>query len=441
MQEYFYDLADLTTSLLQGSEVALCNLTGEDSDFVRFNHSTVRQAGAVTQRYLEIDLILGQRHTSGDITVSGDFELDRLRIAGLVQRLRERLSHVPEDPFLLYATAGRSTERLASNRLPEDGARIVDAITGAGKGHDLVGIYASGAIYRGFANSLGQRNWASTYSYHFDWSFYLAGDKAVKDSYAGFVWDPQDFQRKIEDASEQLKVLSFAPRAVGPGRYRVYLAPAALAEITDLLRWGGFGLRHHRTRQTPLLRLVTEEASLNPAITLVENTAEGVGANFEGSGFIKPDRVTLIKNGVLGELLVSPRSEKEFDVATNGADSGEAPHALDMAGGGLPLRRILEELQTGIYVNNLWYLNYSDRSACRITGMTRFATFWVENGTIQAPLSVMRFDDTLYRMLGKNLAGLTVERDLILDGNSYHSRSTRTSRLPGVLIDDFILTL
>ena len=38
------------------------------------------------------------------------------------------------------------------------------------------------------------------------------------------------------------------------------------------------------------------------------------------------------------------------------------------------------QLDTGIYVNNLWYLNYSDRPAGRITGMTRFATLWVEEG-------------------------------------------------------------
>ena len=61
-------------------------------------------------------------------------------------------------------------------------------------------------------------------------------------------------------------------------------------------------------------------------------------------------------------------------------------------------------------MNNVWYLNYSDRSACRMTGMTRFATFWVEHGVIQAPLNVMRFDESIYRMLGEHLLGLTAER-------------------------------
>ena len=43
---------------------------------------------------------------------------------------------------------------------------------------------------------------------------------------------------------------------------------------------------------------------------------------------------------------------------------------------------VLSALDTGVYISNLWYLNYSDRLACRITGMTRFASFWIENGEV-----------------------------------------------------------
>ena len=112
-----------------------------------------------------------------------------------------------------------------------------------------------------------------------------------------------------------------------------------------------------------------------------------------------------------------------------------------MAPGDLPRAQVLRYLHTGVYINNVWYLNYSDRSACRITGMTRFATFWVENGIIQAPLNVMRFDESIYRMLGEHLVGLTSERDFILDANTYHRRSTNSSRLPGALIEAFTFTL
>jgi hypothetical protein len=72
MQEYFYQLADHLTGLLRGSEVYTCSFSAEDSDFVRFNRSAVRQAGTIMQR-LSLSLIDGMRRGGGTITISGDF--------------------------------------------------------------------------------------------------------------------------------------------------------------------------------------------------------------------------------------------------------------------------------------------------------------------------------------------------------------------------------
>jgi predicted Zn-dependent protease len=245
----------------------------------------------------------------------------------------------------------------------------------------------------------------------------------------------------VQEAAEQLEQLQQPPRTIPPGRYRVYLAPAALAEILDLLNWGGFGLKAQRTKHTPLIKMIEEGRHLHPEVTLRENTRDGVAPNFQSAGFIKPEQVTLIASGVFGDCLVSPRSAQEYAVLTNGATAGEAPESVDMAAGHLPRQEVLQRLDTGVYINNLWYLNYSDRTACRMTGMTRFATFWVEHGAIQAPLNVMRFDESLYRLLGDNLLGLTAERDFILDSSTYHQRSTNSSRLPGALVEDFQFTL
>lgn len=441
MQDYFYRLADHLTTLLQGSESYLCSFDAEDSDFVRFNRSAVRQAGTVMQRSLSVNLIDENRHTHGSIALSGDWTEDSVRLQTLIDQLRRQLPYLPEDPHLLYATEKRSSEHHGDNRLPEDTGTIVATILNAGRGRDLVGIYAAGSIHNGFANSFGQRNWFSSYSYNFDWSFYHQGDKAVKCGYAGFVWNPDDFAHKVETAAEQLAVLAQTPRTIDPGRYRVYIAPAALAEIVGLLGWSGFGLKDHRTKQTVLLKMVEEGARLHPMVTLRENTAEGVAPNFQEAGFIKPDQVTLIENGAFRECLISPRSAKEYGLPTNGASGGEMPESLDLAGGALPESQVLRELGTGVYINNVWYLNYSDRTSCRITGMTRFATFWVENGAIQAPLNVMRFDETLYRMFGSNLTALTAEREFILDSSTYGARSTASSRMPGALVEDFTFTL
>src|SRR5919108_109225 len=440
MQEYFYALADAITASLHGDEFYTCTFRAEDSDFVRFNRSAIRQAGTVVQRFLTLDLIHGRRHAATEVALSGDLESDRARVSQLLTELREKLPYLPEDPHLLYATTVHSSVHQGKDCLPNK-ADAVAAILDAGSGRDLVGFYAAGGIYAGFANALGQRNWYASFTFNCDWSFYYQGDKAVKTGYAGFVWEPTALARKVSEAAAQLGVLSRPPHTIPPGRYRVYLAPAALYDILQMLAWSGFGLKDHRTKQTTLLKMVEEGVRLHPAVTIRETTRDGVSPNFQAAGFIKPDQVTLIEAGVFRDCLVSPRSAKEYDVPTNGASNAEAPESVEMAPGEIARDDVLRRLDTGVYINNLWYLNYSDRPACRITGMTRFATFWVEEGVIQAPLSVMRFDETIYRLLGEHLMGLTAERDFILDSSTYHERSTGSSRLPGALVEQFNFTL
>lgn len=440
MQTYFHQVADLLQGLLAKDEVYTASFAAEESDFVRLNKNQIRQAGKVEQRGLGLDLIRGQRHVAASLTLAGDLELDRPRLQRTVKELRDRLASLPEDPYLLYATEPRSSEKVGPNELPP-AEEALGEIRRAGQGKDLVGIYAAGGIHRGFASSLGQRNWYSTYSFNFDWTFYHQQDKAVKEGYAGFRWDPQAFLRKVQGAGEKLAVLGKKPRTIDPGPYRVYLSPSALHELVGMLSWGGFGLKDHRTKQTPLLKMVEEGARLAPSVSLRENTAGGVAPNFQEQGFIRPDAVDLIVDGAYRECLISPRSAKEYGVQTNGASAHEAPLSVEVGAGGLAQERALSELGTGVWVGNLWYLNFSDRSACRTTGMTRFATFWVEGGEIVAPLNVMRFDETIYRVLGENLRGLTDQREMILDAGTYGGRATTSANLPGALVEEFTFTL
>jgi predicted Zn-dependent protease len=149
----------------------------------------------------------------------------------------------------------------------------------------------------------------------------------------------------------------------------------------------------------------------------------------------------LIESGALVGSLVSPRTAREFGLAANGANGHEMPEALSVSCGDLATRDALAALDTGLAVGNLWYLNYSDRPACRMTGMTRFATFWVEKGKVVAPVNVLRFDDTLYRILGSKLEALTAETELLLDSETYGERGLRSSRLPGALVSEIAFTL
>ncbi len=440
MQDGYFTLIDRLCAGLSGREVLCSTFEGEDSDFVRFNQGAVRQAGHVRQGSVGLELIVGARHARAQFSLAGDPEGDWERATAVLRRLRDSLPHLPDDPYLLYSQDLQNTESVKPKALPSR-EEVVDAVVAAGESRDFVGIYAAGDIGAGFANSLGQRNWFRCSSFHLDWSLYHQKDKAVKCGYADFQWDPQLFERKLASADEQLAILSRPARTIDPGRYRVYLAPAALSELVGLLGWGGFGLKDHMTKQSPLLKAVAGEARLANCISLSENTCEGLAPAFQRSGFIKPERVPLFEDGGYEQALISPRSAKEYGTATNGANDHEHPESLDLGPGDLAQSDVLGEMGTGIYVNNLWYLNYSDRPNCRVTGMTRFATFWAENGQIVAPINVMRFDETLYRTLGTQLVGLTQERDFLPDAGTYERRSTSSTRMPGALIDGFSFTL
>ena len=438
MRERFNELVGKLEKALAGGETLLCNLSAERSDFVRFNKALVRQAGTVEQSYLTLRLARERRQTQATVALAGNGEDEDLAKA-TVARLRVSLEGLAEDPLYFINETPACTVNERRGRLASAEAVVEEAIAAA-KGHDMVGFYASGTLYRGFASSLGQRNWHEVDTFNFDWSLYREADQAVKTSYAGFDWNGAAFREKMAQAGEQVQLLAKPRRTLEPGEYRAYLTPAAMVEVMTMLSWGGFSARARQTRQSPLL-LMQEGRTLSPLVTLTEHVAGGIAPAFQGQGFIKPPRIELVTGGKLGEPLVSPRSAKEYGLRTNGAGAGEGAESLEMAPGGLDEREALQALDTGLHVSNLWYLNYSDRSAGRITGMTRFATFWVEGGRIVGPVTPMRFDDSIYRMLGSELVDLTRKAEMLPDPSTYGERSSASARLPGALLKQMRFTL
>ncbi|WP_426133395.1 TldD/PmbA family protein [Pseudomonas sp. PWP3-1b2] len=411
----------------------------EASEFVRFNHAQVRQAGQVQQASLNLKLIDGGRHADLGITLSGEPELDRQRLADGLQQLRETLPLLPQDPYLLLNHNAWQSNNEQTRPLPEL-ALVLEDIRRAADGVDLVGFYAAGPITRGFASSDGAFGWHRANSFNFDFSLFHANGEAVKASYAGHTWDSAEFAARFQQAREQLEFLGRPLHPLAPGQYRAYLAPAALEEIFSIITWGGFSAQAIASKGSSLQKLYAGEQSLSPLVTVNEQISGSLSQAFSTEGYPRGD-VTLIKAGKAEGQLINSRSAAEYGLSTNGASSDESPSALQVAAGNLAQADILKQLGTGLYISNLWYLNYSDLPAARLTGMTRFATFWVEDGEIKAPVSTMRFDDSVYSLLGSQLEALTAERELLLSASTYSQRNTASNLLPGALVKRLTLTL
>ena len=438
-QQQFEALVAVLRAALRPGEQFTLAYNAETSDFIRFNHGRVRQAGSVQQASVTLKLIDDGRHANLELTLSGDAGIDGQRLGQAALQLRDTLPSLAKDPYLLPNTQAWTTESRQTVALP-DSVEVVARIDALSAGLDLVGFYAAGPIYRGFASSWSALGWHEANSFNFDWSLFHANGQAVKASYAGHEWDDPTFERRFAQARQQLEFLGRPLRTLEPGKYRAYLAPAAMDEILGMLSWGGFSAQSIQSKRSPLQRLYTREATFSPLVSLNEQVSGSLSPAFSQEGYPRRD-LALIVAGKASEQLVDSSSAAEYGLQANGADYGEWPSALSMAGGSLEPDDILEQLGTGLYIGNLWYLNFSDQPAARLTGMTRFATFWVEDGRIVAPVSTMRFDDSAYSLLGSALENLTKERELILSASTYSQRQTASSHLPGALISQLTLTL
>lgn len=434
----FEQLCGRLIDALSAEEYLTIDLAGEQSHFMRLNRARVRQSGTVTDA--EVTLRLSHQHRTATLSLpfTGDAADCDAAIEAL-NDLRQELPQLPEDPYLVLPQNYGSSREAYSGQLLSPG-EAPEAILPIVQGVDFTGIYASGQIIRANANSAGQRHWFSTETFFLDYSMIAPSEKAVKTTLAGQNWDAAKFQAQIEESKVQLRMLDRPVKATAPGRYRTYLAPAAVAEVIGMFSWGAVSESSLQQGGSALAKL-REGKSLSPLFTLRENFAQGTVPRFNSQGEVAPAEVPLIVEGELINTLVNARTAKEYGVTSNAANGRESLRAPEVSAGGLPSEDILAQLNTGLYLSNLHYLNWSDRPGGRITGMTRYACFWVENGEITAPIQDLRFDDSLYAFLGENLEAVTDFQSFIADVDTYESRSLGGTLGPGMLIRDFTFTL
>ena len=439
----------LADALLQPDPVVdriTLHLCAEASDFLRFNQGALRQATSVQQAYATIAVERGLRRSESAVSLSGELAADLQRLRAERTLLVAQLGLIADDPWLQRPSAATHSQRDDRGALP-NAAHVIALVhehAALRLKQDLVGFYAAGPVAHALADSLGSRHWHRVESFHFDWCLYHRADKAVKTAYAGTHWRDAAFAERLDQAAQRVKLLERPARTLQPGAYRAAFAPAAMAELLGTLGWSGFSLKARRTGVSSLMRLQRGEAALASGFHLDEAFALSTTPAFSAEGFARPPTVALVQGGRLpaaGGTLNSPRSAAEYSVPATGAHSGESPEALHLHGGHIPDAELLHVLGTGLYISNLWYLNYSDRAACRMTGMTRYACFWVDKGELVAPLDVMRFDDDVLRLFGPGLVGFTATPEFMPNSDTYGARRLGSVTTPAAVVEGFALTL
>ncbi len=439
-QATFDQLVAALMDQLQPPEALKLSLVGEQSQFVRFNRAKVRQSGWVNDGELTLTLMIDQRNGYCTIPFTGTWEVDWPEAIQALTDLRQEVPHLPIDPYLVLPTGqATSQENHQGALLPIEAT--TDAILPAVDGLDFTGIYAGGSQLRAYADSAGQKHWFATDSFSLDYSLFTTTGQAVKGTFAGNHWDQAAYLARLQDSKQQFDRMSQPAKPIPKGQYRTYLAPAAVAELVAMLSWGGVSEAALQRGGSALGLLQRGEKVLSPRFTLTEDFRRGLVPRFNEWGEIAPPALPLIVAGQLKNTLISSRSAKEYGKVANGAAGGESLRSPEIAPGDLAPDQVLRQLDTGLYLSNLHYLNWSDRPTGRITGMTRYACFWVEQGEIVAPIENLRFDESLYQFWGDRLIALTQTQDYVPEVGTYGHRSLGGVYVPGILVENFTYTL
>ena len=167
MRDYFESIAQKLFKHIQKDEFLIINFDAEESNFVRLNKAKIRQPGNVKQISMSLSLSnRDKRNLKSYVRLNGSFDKDLSTLIKTLNYLRRELPDLPKDPYLLFSKSVQSTEVTDDKKYINDEENL-DYILTKDSGLDLVGIYSSGYIYTGLANSLGQFNWHSDLFFQF----------------------------------------------------------------------------------------------------------------------------------------------------------------------------------------------------------------------------------------------------------------------------------
>jgi predicted Zn-dependent protease len=438
--QIFEEATATAFALLQNKQILNCNFSAEDTTFLRLNKSKIRQASEVEQASIDLELYEGNKRTSHTINLSKDSDQNRQLIQSTLKGLQKEIEFLPADPFLTALSNNGNSSVVNEGQLPTT-AEFVDFIAKTLTEVDLAGIFVSGQNHRGNANSLGQKHWFTSTSFFFDYSLYSAKEKAIKGSYGGSNFKTQELMAAINESIQALKVMDREQKVITPGKYRCYLAPAAVQELLGIFQWNALSGGAYKRGTSGLTELADKKKKLSEKFSLIEDFSLGLSPRFNERGEVFAERLSLINKGELANFLVSSMTEKEYGIKSNFASGDESQRSAVIQAGKLKRENILKELGTGLYISNLHYLNWSDQPKGRVTGMTRFGCLWVENGEIQGPIKDLRFDETLYQIFGDGLIELTDFVQTHVETSTYGERQIGGSSTPGILVQDMNFTL
>ncbi|MCS6839064.1 MAG: metallopeptidase TldD-related protein [Bdellovibrionaceae bacterium] len=421
---------------------------GESQNYIRLNRNRIRQSTDVLQGYWSALVEQNQKTLEFHWSTSWDKEQD---VHFVQSQILPQLSFLDQVDSQSKKSDSPHQGHVQSQVIESQKRPNIEDICAELEklNVDCAGLLATGFQWASYFNSQDTCLWFAQDSHFFNYSFYtedpLGKPRAIQNLYFNRDWNFDELSQQFADGKKQLAAYRKAARVLPKGNYRAYLSPTAMREVMTCLFFGPLSYNRYKKGDSFLHRLIDKKVTLSPKVSITHDLSKRLAPFFNSWGEIIPDQIPLIQNGELVQLLVGRKSAELYGVTSNHApsdtDGTEYPVSLSLAPGKLEEKDILSQLNCGIWINDLHYLNVSQFDLARITGVTRFGAFWVENGQIQEPIEDFRFDVSLYDLWGDHLEDFTSRSYTFPHVDTYFARKFGEVTTPGALLKQFACVL
>ncbi|NOT08089.1 MAG: TldD/PmbA family protein [Gemmatimonadales bacterium] len=384
------------------AEACEINIFGSQGGNIRYARNSVSTAGANEDTTLVVQSNFGSR--TGTVTIN---EFDDATLARAVQRSEELARLAPEDPEFMgpmgpqqYAAVNpKAYSRATATITPEFRTRVAKASIDPASSRDCTaaGFFQDSVNWQGMMNSKGLA------AFHRQTGGSLSVTVRSNDGTgSGYVSrdfnDVSGFNPESTSAIALEKaVASRNPKAIEPGKYTVILEPEAGVEMLQVMI-GSMDARSADEGRSFLAKAGgtrVGEKLVDERVTIYSDPADPdvPSSPWIGDGRAV-GRTNWIDRGVVANLYYS-----RYWAQKQGKPATPFPTNMIMSGGNASLEAMIRDTSRGVLVTRFWYIRFVDPQTLLLTGLTRDATFYVENGQIKHAIKNLRFNESPVIML------------------------------------------
>lgn len=206
---------------------------------------------------------------------------------------------------------------------------------------------------------------------------------------------------KIARDAAEISKNSLNPRSGMAGKMDILFSPLSFANLLDRVGKAS-SIFHVETGMSFLANSMNRRVA-SDAVDIIDDGSlpNGFGSSKFDSEGVPTQKNVIIRRGILKTYLHNTSSATRYKTRTTANAGLVVPRAFNMVleGGSWKKDEMIELIEKGLYVTNLWYTRFNNYSTGDFSTIPRDGIFYVERGEIKFPVKGIRISDNMINIL------------------------------------------